>query len=82
MQPQPQDFADMLGWVELSKKVDDAYLEMPDSTNTLVLCDNWSCGAINYYSKCDIRAVSLSADYINWFNFDTEYQNLIRVTTS
>jgi 4-amino-4-deoxy-L-arabinose transferase and related glycosyltransferases of PMT family len=76
----PQDFADMLGWKELARKVDSVYLEIPNPKNTLVLCDNYGqAGAINYYSKYGIRAVSFSADYINWFDLDTEYYNLIRV---
>lgn len=76
----PQDFADMLGWKELAGKVDSIYLKMPASENTLVLCDNYGqAGAINYYSKLGIRAVSFNADYINWFDLDRKYDHLIRV---
>ena len=65
----PQDFADMLGWSELAQKTDSAFESLADKENTLVLCDNYGqAGAINYYSKHkNIGAVSLSADYINWF---------------
>ena len=65
----PQDFADMLGWSELAKKVDAVYESIPDKEHTLVYCDNYGqAGAINYYSKYkNIDAVSLNADYINWF---------------
>lgn len=77
----PQDFADMLGWKELAQKVDSIYRNIPNKKNTLVLCDNYGqAGAINYYSKTGIRAVSFSADYINWFDFNMDHQNLIRVT--
>lgn len=76
----PQDFADMLGWKELAHKVDSVYMDLPDQKNTLVLCDNYGqAGAINYYTKLGIRAVSFNADYINWFDTDTKYTNLIRV---
>ncbi len=76
----PQDFADMLGWKELAEKVDKAYAELPNNQNTLVLCDNYGqAGAINYYTKQKIRAVSFSADYINWFDLSKKYDNLIRV---
>lgn len=76
----PQDFADMLGWKELANKVDSVYLSIPNPKNTLILCDNYGqAGAINFYSKKGVRAVSFNADYINWFDFDTEYYNLIRV---
>ncbi len=79
----PQDFADMLGWRELAVKVDSCYAHLPDPEKTLVLCDNYGeAGAINYYSKKGIRAVSFNADYINWFNLKITYRHLIRVKES
>lgn len=76
----PQDFADMLGWKELARKTDSVYALFPKSENTLVLCDNYGqAGAINYYTKKDIKAVSFNADYVNWFNLNVYYKNLIRV---
>lgn len=76
----PQDFADMLGWKELARKVDSVYVALPNNSNTLVLCDNYGqAGAINYYTRRKIRAVSFNADYINWFDFEKKYENLIRV---
>lgn len=76
----PQDFADMLGWKELARKTDSIYGLFPKTENTLVLCDNYGqAGAINYYSKKGIKAVSFNADYVNWFNLNIYYTNLIRV---
>lgn len=76
----PQDFADMLGWKELARKVDSVYANIRDKANTLVLCDNYGqAGAINFYTKKGIKAASFSADYINWFNLNTKYTNVIRV---
>jgi len=76
----PQDFADMLGWSELAQKVDSIYLTLPNKEQTLVLCDNYGqTGAINYYSKEGLEAVSFNADYINWFDLERPYVNLIRV---
>lgn len=76
----PQDFADMLGWKELAQKVDKEYSRLSKTGNTLVLCDNYGqAGAINYYSKKGIKAVSFNADYINWFDLSKKYKNLIRV---
>lgn len=76
----PQDFADMLGWKELAYKVDKVYSNLPDQEKTLILCDNYGqAGAINYYTTKGIRAVSFNADYINWFNLEQEYTNLIRI---
>ncbi len=76
----PQDFADMLGWKELAEKVDQTWLSIPASTNTLILCDNYGqAGAINYYSKLGLQAVSFNADYRSWFDLQRPYQNVIRI---
>ena len=76
----PQDYADMVGWKELARKVDSLYSLLPNATQTLVLCDNYGqAGAINFYTKRKIKAVSFSADYINWFDFSRPYLNLIRI---
>ncbi|WP_289665274.1 glycosyltransferase family 39 protein [Flavobacterium panacagri] len=77
-----QDFADMLGWKELARKTDSIYALFPKTENTLVLCDNYGqAGAINYYTKKGIKAVSFNADYVNWFDLNLYYKNLIRVKT-
>lgn len=77
----PQDFADMLGWKELAQKVDAVIATIPDHEHTLLLCDNYGeAGAINYYSKnTDIRAVSMNADYINWFKLDQPIKHVILI---
>lgn len=76
----PQDFADMLGWKELARKTDSVYALIPNKKETLVLCDNYGqAGAINYYTKKGIKAVSFNADYVNWFDLDIQYKNLIRI---
>ena len=78
--PLPQDFADMLGWKELTHKVDSIYSTISDPKNTLILCDNYGqAGAINYYTKKGIKASTFSADYVNWFDLSRRYTNLIRV---
>jgi hypothetical protein len=77
----PQDYADMLGWKELAFLVDSVYMKLPKEETTLILCDNYGqAGAINYYAR-NIRhqAVSFNADYINWFDLDKRYDNLIRI---
>ncbi|MEN2400871.1 glycosyltransferase family 39 protein [Flavobacterium sp. MC2016-06] len=76
----PQDYADMLGWKELARKTDSVYATLPNPDKTLVLCDNYGqAGAINYYSQKGIKAVSFNADYVNWFDLNIKYKNLIRV---
>lgn len=76
----PQDYADMLGWKELALKVDAVYNQIPNSDQTIIICDNYGqAGAINYYSQRGLKAVSFSADYLNWFELDKPIKNLIRV---
>ena len=81
--PLPQDYADMLGWKELAYKIDSIYSTLPTQYQTLILCDNYGqAGAINYHTKNkNITAVSFNADYINWFQLDKKFNNLIRVKT-
>jgi hypothetical protein len=79
----PQDYADMLGWKELALKVDSLYSKLPNKEKTLILCDNYGqAGAINYYTKQNIEAVSFNADYIDWFDLSIKYENLIRIKDS
>ncbi|MBD3583943.1 glycosyltransferase family 39 protein [Flavobacterium selenitireducens] len=76
----PQDFADMLGWKELAQKVDSAIEKLPASQRTIVLCDNYGqAGAINYYSRHKLKAVTMNADYLYWFELDKPVANLILV---
>ena len=78
----PQDYSDMLGWRELASIVDSAFALIDDKKNTIIHCDNYGeAGAINFYSKQKYtQAVSMSADYINWYPLnDVEINNVIMV---
>ncbi len=78
----PQDFADMLGWKELASIVDKTFETLDDKENTIIHCDNYGqAGAINFYSKQKYtQAVSMNADYINWYPLDEmEIKNVILV---
>jgi hypothetical protein len=78
----PQDFADMLGWKELATIVDNALETIENKENTIIHCDNYGqAGAINFYSKQKhTQAVSMNADYINWYPLDKmEIKNVILV---
>lgn len=79
--PISQDFADMLGWQELAKKVDSIYKMLPNKENIFILCDNYGqAGAINYYTKVKgVKADSFTNDYINWVNLDGEIKTVIRI---
>ncbi|RZJ69463.1 glycosyltransferase family 39 protein [Flavobacterium sp.] len=77
----PQDFADMLGWKELAAKVDSALAQLPANERTIVLCDNYGqAGAVNFYSKNRaINAVTMNADYVNWFDLRQPIRNVVLV---
>jgi hypothetical protein len=69
----------MLGWRELAGITDAAMSDLKG--HVLVLCDNYGqAGAINHYSRQpDMNAVSLNADYINWFPLDKTIEHVILV---
>ncbi|WP_339866604.1 glycosyltransferase family 39 protein [uncultured Algoriphagus sp.] len=77
----PQDFADMLGWKELTEKVDLAYSKAPSDEYTVIICDNYGqAGAINFYTKTKgLQAVTMNADYVNWIDLSGEIKNVILV---
>ncbi len=82
--PISQDFADMLGWSELARKVDSIYGTLEPKQNILILCDNYGqAGAINYYTKQKgLKADAFIPDYIKWINIDRNIDQVIRVKTS
>ncbi|BDX38881.1 hypothetical protein CYCD_22360 [Tenuifilaceae bacterium CYCD] len=66
----PQDFADMLGWKEMSEKALMAYKSIPtkEKEQTIIFCDNYGqAGSLNYYNRNKMpEAYSASTDYIFW----------------
>lgn len=77
----PQDYADMIGWKELTGITDSAWkrLTEEEKEKTIILCSNYGqAGAINYYAKEYPAAVSPNADYKNWFP-DKVIENIILV---
>ena len=83
--PLPQDFADMLGWEEMSKKMSSAYhtLDSNDKKRTLVFCDNYGqAGAVNYYrGKYQIpEAFSDNASFLYWLPEKPDFDNLVLLT--
>jgi hypothetical protein len=72
----------MLGWRELANIVDSTFNIIADKENTLIHCDNYGqAGAVNYYShQTYTEAVSMNADYINWYPLDKmDIHNVILV---
>jgi|SRR5579862_5103607 len=83
--PLPQDFADMLGWEEMTKKMAVAYntLDSDEKKNAIVFCDNYGqAGAINYYRKKYHlpEAYSDNASFLYWIPDSLKFDNLVLLT--
>jgi hypothetical protein len=83
--PLPQDFADMLGWEEMTQKAASAYhsLDSSEKVNTIIFCDNYGmAGALNYYkNKYQLPEVySDNASFLYWIPDTIHYQNIVLLT--
>jgi hypothetical protein len=83
--PLPQDFADMLGWEEMAKKMAAAYnsLDSNEKKHTILFCDNYGqAGAVNYYAgKYHIpEAYSDNASFLYWMPDNLAFDNIVLVT--
>ena len=78
----PQDYADMLGWEELSTLVEEAFAKAETPERVLLYCENYGqAGAVSHYtSQKDLPSVQSFADsYRLWVNPKTEANTLIYV---
>ncbi len=83
--PLPQDFADMLGWKEMTQKVEKAYqtLDSSEKKNAIIFCDNYGqAGAVNFYGKkINLpEAFSDNASFFYWLPDHLQFSNLVLVT--
>ena len=83
--PLPQDFADMLGWKEMTVKAAKAYstLSSDEKKQTFIFCDNYGeAGALNYYGKkYDLpTAYSDNASFLYWIPDSLHIDNIILIT--
>lgn len=83
--PLPQDFADMLGWEEMSQKMARAYNNLSESEKARVFlfCDNYGeAGAVNYYRyKYHLPEVhSDNGSFLYWMPANLHIDNLILIT--
>lgn len=81
----PQDYADMLGWKEMTRKVSKIYHRLPDTVrkNTIIFCDNYGeAGAIDYYGPAFglPEAYSDNASFLYWIKPNLVLHNLLLVT--
>jgi len=82
--PLPQDFADMIGWQELSAKTAAVYKSLPDSQRekTMIYCRGYyTAGALNYHAKkLGLPEVySDNASFLFWMPEKYPFKHLILV---
>ena len=79
----PQDFADMLGWKEMSAHTCNTFnrLTEEDKKGTLIFCDNYGqAGALNFYNRGKTpEAYSFSTDYLFWIPENIRITNVILI---
>jgi hypothetical protein len=83
--PLPQDFADMLGWEEMAKKVSAAYhsLSGEEKKHTVIFCDNYGqAGAVTFYAKKYGIPLpySTNASFLYWMPQKIHIDDLVLVT--
>ena len=83
--PLPQDFADMLGWEEMTQKMAKAYnsLDSNEKAHTFLFCDNYGeAGAVNYYRyKYNLpEAHSDNGSFLYWMPRNIHIDNLVLIT--
>jgi hypothetical protein len=83
--PLTQDFADMLGWKEMTAKTAAAYstLSNEEKKNTIIFADNYGeAGAINYYRKKYHlpEAYSDNASFLYWLPDSIHLVNVVMIT--
>lgn len=83
--PLQQDFADMLGWKELTEKTEKLFKQQPDSAkaSTLVYCANYGLAAsMKYYAKDDYfrqKIFSENGTFLLWTPSRLYFRHLIYI---
>ncbi len=83
--PLPQDFADMLGWKELTLKTENFFNSLPDSTkrNTIIYCRNYGqTGSLQFYGKGEDfkkRTIGDNGSFLLWIPAGLNFKHLIFV---
>src|SRR6266496_382395 len=83
--PLPQDFSDMLGWKEMTKKMAAAYrtLDSNEKKHTILFCDNYGqAGAVNFYGKKYHlpEAYSDNASFLYWLPDSLHIDHVLLLT--
>jgi 4-amino-4-deoxy-L-arabinose transferase-like glycosyltransferase len=77
----PQDFADMLGWKELTEKTKKFFYSNPVKSNSIIYCRNYGqAGALHFYAKDDYfsyRVISDNGSFLLWIPQRLYFDDLI-----
>ena len=79
----PQDFADMLGWKEVTQKAEIFFNSLPDSTkaNTIIYCRNYGqAGSLKFYGKDAYfknKVISDNGSFLLWIPERLWFKHLI-----
>lgn len=83
--PLQQDFADMIGWRELTEKTERLYDQQSDSvkSSTLIFCGNYGlAGALKYYAKGESfrnKIISENGTFLLWAPDKLSFTHLIYI---
>jgi hypothetical protein len=79
----PQDFADYLGWKEMTAKAESFYQSLSEEIkdSTLIYCRHYGqAGALKYYGRDKVfkeKAISDNGSFLTWIPIDLTFRNLI-----
>lgn len=82
----PQDFADMLGWKEMTKKTETFFYSLPDSTkdNTIIFTRHYGqAGSLKFYSKNKFFKNHVYTDngsFLLWIPDSLEMKNMVLIS--
>ena len=79
----PMDFADMLGWKEVTEKTEKFFSSLPDSARneTAIYCRHYGfAGSLKYYGKNELfrsKTFSDNGSFLLWIPDDLHFKHLI-----
>lgn len=81
----PQDFADYLGWKEMTEKAEAFYQSLPKQIkdSTIIYCRHYGqAGALKYYGKDNIfkeKTISDNGSFLTWIPDEFTFRHLILI---
>jgi len=80
----PQDFADYLGWKEMTEKAENAfYIGLPDTARsaTIIYCENYGqAGALKFYGEHAYfrnQVISVNGSFLHWIPDELSFKHVL-----